>query len=120
MINREKLSVRLKLEIENGKMLHRAGLKKALELVEGLDEDEVVEPELLLREVWRNLMESKSCEHEVRYDMFDDGSGSWVALESDYSPYMVSLDFSGDGTKLENVQVYKKTKTVVEDEKKVF
>jgi hypothetical protein len=120
MINREKLSVRLKLEIENGKMLHRAGLKKALELVEGLDEDEVVEPELLLLEVYRNLKESEDCELEVRCDMFKDGSGSWVALESDYSPYMVSLDFSGDGTKLENVQVFKKTKTVVEDEKKVF
>ena len=120
MINREKLSVRLKLEIENGKMLHRAGLKKALELVEGLYEDEVVETETLAMEVYNNLMESEDCDLYVRHDTFSDGSGSWVALESDYSPYMVSLDFSGDGTKLENVQVFKKTKTVVEDEKKVF
>ena len=120
MINREKLSVRLKLEIENGKMLHRAGLKKALELVEGLDEDEVVEPETLAMEVYNNLMGSEDCELEVRYDMFEDRSGSWVALESEESPYIVSLDFSGDGTKLENVQVFKKIKTVVEDEKKVF
>ena len=81
MINREKLSLRLKLEIENGKMLHRSGLKKALELIDGLDDDEVEEPDTLLRVMFNDLEESEDNELIAAAGRFEDNSGSWIALD---------------------------------------